>query len=574
MNKILNSIGRKIFLIILISLISIFILVFTTLKFFGKIGEIGNITKAAFQYELMTKDASIEFSKLAATGEEVHYTKLAEVLSALSITDGKIGAYYRLMKEGHSIEQTIQIHNQKTGDSSPTNIKTGSLIHSLMDTPLIIKLVETTGQGHVMTSRLMDLAQQFKAQTDPETRIKLAAEFHSIEKQFPEMLKSFHNNMGEVADYFSGKIKLLFIIICVAAAVLISGFAFLITRSITRPLKQTVAYVKTVSGGDFKQRLDIKSSDELGIMVNSMNIMSSSLRSMVLEIKTGIDQLNTSAGDLTGLSDQVSNTAARNADKADTVSLAAKEMSANMGRVAKNMESSTENTHSVVTAVEEMTATINEIAKNTDTAKTITDKAVNQSKSAGEQMVRLGKVAQAIGKVTETITDISAQTNLLALNATIEAARAGEAGKGFAVVANEIKDLARQTAASTQDIKEQIDEIQSSTRISVEEINKISTVITDISTIVTTIAAAIEEQSSATREIAQNMAMVSDGIAEVNDNVAQSSKVAEEITLSILDVHRSTDEMKDNSAQVKSSAVGLSGLAQKLNAMMGRFTVE
>ena len=573
MNKLLNSIGRKIFLIMVISLISIFVLVFTTLKFFGKIGEVGNITKSAFQYELMTKDASMAFDKLAATGDDAHYGKLTEVLSALSTADGKMGDYYRRLKQGESMEETIRIHSKETGNSSSTDLKTAGLIHSLMGTPLIIKLVEITDQGHVITSGQMELARQFKAQTDPEARKQIMADFQAVEKQLPEMLKSFHLALKDVADYFLGKIKFLFIIICAAAAILISGFAFLITRSITGPLKQTVAYVKTVSGGDFKQTLDIRSSDELGIMVKSMNTMSNSLRNMVLEIKTGIDQLNSSAGDLTGLSDQVSNTAIQNADKADMVSLAAKEMSANMGTVAKNMESSTENTHSVVTAVEEMTATINEIAKNTDIAKTITDKAVNQSRSAGEQMVRLGKVAQAIGKVTETITDISEQTNLLALNATIEAARAGEAGKGFAVVANEIKDLARQTAASTQDIKEQIDEIQSSTQISVEEINKISTVITDISQIVTTIAAAIEEQSIATKEIAQNIAMVSQGIAEVNDNVAQSSKVAEEITLSIQDVHRSTDEMKNNSTQVKSSAVGLSGLAQKLNSMMGRFTV-
>ncbi len=71
-------------------------------------------------------------------------------------------------------------------------------------------------------------------------------------------------------------------------------------------------------------------------------------------------------------------------------------------------------------------------------------------------MKDLGRAAQEIGQVTETITSISAQTNLLALNATIEAARAGAAGKGFAVVANEIKELAQQTAAATEDIKRKI----------------------------------------------------------------------------------------------------------------------
>ena len=79
-------------------------------------------------------------------------------------------------------------------------------------------------------------------------------------------------------------------------------------------------------------------------------------------------------------------------------------------------------------------------------------------------MHQLGTAAQEIGKVTETITNISSQTNLLALNATIEAARAGTAGKGFAVVANEIKELAQQTASATEDIKSKILGVQTFNR--------------------------------------------------------------------------------------------------------------
>nr|WP_320011745.1 methyl-accepting chemotaxis protein [uncultured Desulfobulbus sp.] len=78
---------------------------------------------------------------------------------------------------------------------------------------------------------------------------------------------------------------------------------------------------------------------------------------------------------------------------------------------------------------------------------------MSQAGSASSQVNELGLAAQEIGKVVEAITEISEQVNLLALNATIEAARAGDAGKGFAVVANKIKELARQTAEATGEIK-------------------------------------------------------------------------------------------------------------------------
>lgn len=105
----------------------------------------------------------------------------------------------------------------------------------------------------------------------------------------------------------------------------------------------------------------------------------------------------------------------------------------------------------------------------------------------------------------------------------IEAARAGEAGKGYAVVANEIKDLARQTAEATQEIRLKIDGIQNSTDATVTEIKRIQSVITNVDDIVGTITTAVEEQSSSTKEITNNVNQGAQGIQAVNENVTKSS---------------------------------------------------
>lgn len=573
MSKVLNSIGRKIFFIALFAVLAVSLLVFVSLSFFGKVDQIGKIEQIAYVYEGMIKDVSIAFEKYTISRDKQTYVELTKMLSVLTVMDGRTPILHKLLKETNSVAKSMEIYNKTPGEKISGTRDLAMGLNNIMGSPLALKLVNITSEANDITTTLQNLAKQFNEQKDIEVQKQIIAKFKAEENKIPGMLKSFHAIMGELAGYFLNKINMLFSIIGMVFVVLISLIAFLITRSITGPLKQAVNFLKIVSDGNFKETLDIKSSDEIGIMVNSMNTMSKNLRGMVKEIIAGIDQLNISATDLTSLSDQVSDTALDNAEKANSVATATEEMSSNMNAVANNMETSSQNTNSVVVAIEELTNTINEIAKNTGHAKNITDKAVERSSSATKQMSKLGKVANTIGKVTETISDISEQTNLLSLNATIEAARAGEAGKGFAVVASEIKDLANQTATSTQDIKKQIDEIQASTKVSVEEIEQISSVIREISQIVTTIATAIEEQSIATSEIAQNVTMVSDGIVEVNDNVSQSSVVATEITQSISEVHNSTDSMKKNSSLVKESAIGLSDLAKTLNEMMERFTV-
>jgi len=189
-------------------------------------------------------------------------------------------------------------------------------------------------------------------------------------------------------------------------------------------------------------------------------------------------------------------------------------------------------------------------------------------------MSHLGKAAQEIGKVTETITEISSQTNLLALNATIEAARAGSAGKGFAVVANEIKELAQQTAAATEDIKVRIAGVQSSSAGGIAGIEKISQVIGEVSHIVASIAAAIEEQAAVTKDIARNIGDATTGVRDANLRVAETSQVTQNIANEIGGVDQAAGEMADGSKQAQARATDLSNLAEQLQVTVARFKVE
>jgi methyl-accepting chemotaxis protein len=344
---------------------------------------------------------------------------------------------------------------------------------------------------------------------------------------------------------------------------------------IVKPLNRAIASLKDIAEGegDLTMRLDAQSKDEVGELGFWFNTFIDKLQGIVKRIADNSKTVNASANQLSLIAKELSSGAEDTSQRAANVATASEEMSANLNNVAAAMEQSSTNANMVAAAAEEMTSTINEIAENAERARSVSSKAVNQAKSASDKMAVLGEAAKKIGKVTETITEISEQTNLLALNATIEAARAGEAGRGFAVVANEIKDLAKQTAQATLHIKNQIIDVQQTTEASVTEINQISEVISGVNEIVATIAAAVEEQTAATREIANNIAQASQGIQEVNENVSQSSAVAGDITQDISKVNLAATGISESSKQVQDSSEGLQQMAAELNAIVGSFKV-
>ena len=179
------------------------------------------------------------------------------------------------------------------------------------------------------------------------------------------------------------------------------------------------------------------------------------------------------------------------------------------------------------------------------------------SEATSQVVGELGAASAEIGDIIKVITSIAEQTNLLALNATIEAARAGEAGKGFAVVAGEVKDLAKQTSAATEDISAKITGIQGSIGEVTASIARIAEVIAGVNDQQTAIAAAVEQQTATTGELSQTVSRTAEGSARIVDSITGVSEAAGDVGAAAEGTQQSATELNE--------------LAGRLNQLVGAF---
>jgi methyl-accepting chemotaxis protein len=243
---------------------------------------------------------------------------------------------------------------------------------------------------------------------------------------------------------------------------------------------------------------------------------------------------------------------------AEELSATSQQMSANCEAtsaqsnvVASASEQVSKNVASVAASAEQMSLSVKQIATNAGEAAKVATTAVKVADDTNKTVTKLGESSIEIGKVIKVITSIAQQTNLLALNATIEAARAGEAGKGFAVVANEVKELAKQTAAATEDISVKIEAIQTDTKGAVTSIGHIGEVIRRINEFANTIASAVEEQSATMNTIARNAIEAAKGSTEISKNIVKVSQAATNTTEGASDTLTAATDLAKLAANLK-----------------------
>ncbi|SFH86218.1 HAMP domain-containing methyl-accepting chemotaxis protein [Bradyrhizobium sp. Gha] len=326
-------------------------------------------------------------------------------------------------------------------------------------------------------------------------------------------------------------LQLVLVLLAICLAV---GPMLAVSRRVIKPLHDMRDAMLKVAGGDLSVETGYEDRmDEIGALAGALETFkqqaadklqieardreqnaAAASRQRAMEIHIGefeglvrkaIEELSEASGEMRKTSSDLSAVSRQTNDRVRSAEKAAGDASLSVDSVAA--------------ASEELSCSINDISQQAAHAAGIASRAVAQAEQTDGTVQGLARSAGRIGEVVGLINTIAAQTNLLALNATIEAARAGEAGRGFAVVASEVKTLASQTAKATEEISEQIADIQKVAGDAINAIQAIGGIIGEVNEVATAIAAAVQEQGAATQEITRSTQYAAQGTKNVSDNI-------------------------------------------------------
>ncbi len=367
------------------------------------------------------------------------------------------------------------------------------------------------------------------------------------------------NSATDLAEAVYNNARVWVIGLLLGALVMTVILALTLTRSIVRPLAQSLQVAEVVATGDLTPQIAVQGKDEPARLLTALKQMQQNLRETIGRISDSPSQLASASEELSAVTEDATRGLMQQSQEIEQAATAVNQMTTAVEEVASN-----------AVATSEASRESDRIARQGREQVRLTVASI-ESLAAGvtsnaEEVGQLAQQVQGITKVLDVIGAIAEQTNLLALNAAIEAARAGDAGRGFAVVADEVRALAHRTQQSTREIEQMIHGIQQGTDRAVEGMQQSND--RARSTLEGAHAA-----GAALEEIATAISLINERNLVIASASEQQAQVAREVDRNLTNIRNLAMQTSAGANQTNAASQALSQLAIDLNGLVGRFSV-
>ena len=409
------------------------------------------------------------------------------------------------------------------------------LLAAAAENPALVKSLQPAREQ--ATAQLAEVSRQVLAMTNefesyaltPEAYFKLTtqavdAQFALIDSALPTLRGLLDERVASARNSLIGMG-----VLGLVALLLTAGLALAVARSIRAGLQEAVRVAEAVADGDLSQRVQVRSQDEVGALMQAIDHMSVSLSRMVGEVRAGTDAIATASSQI----------AQGNAD------------------LSARTESQAASLQETAASMQQMNHTVRANADSARQANELAARASQVAASGGESVRHVVQTMDGIQGSSRKIADIigvidgiSFQTNILALNAAVEAARAGEQGRGFAVVAAEVRTLAQRSAQAAREIKSLIQDSVEKVELGHERVNEAGQTIGDV---------------------VDQVRQVNTLMAEINAASSQQQEGTDQINAALVQLDQATQQNAALVEETAAAAESLNQQAHRLTQVVSRF---
>lgn len=487
--------------------------------------------------------------------------KALDELNALNLRLRTLSFRLLLNREAQSQQDILRLMEQRNGQIDTARRTYEPLIVASDERAAYDQYEHLLTQYRQLESRMRSLSQADKLE---ELRALINTEVQANSEQINQVMDNLvrintdqtRETNATAASQYNAAFALV-IGLLVAATVLTLLCAFLLTRSIVKPIDDALKAAEQIADGDLTHSISADGTDEAARLLRAMARMQDKLRETLHQISGSATQLASAAEELNAVTDESARGLQQQNNEIEQAATAVTEMTSAVEEVARNAvstsEASSEASRSAGDGRDLVMETVGAIERMSEDVQ-----------GTSKLITHLAEQSRDIGKVLDVIRGLADQTNLLALNAAIEAARAGEAGRGFAVVADEVRALAHRTQQSTSEIERMIGSIQGGTEEAVASM-RTST-----------------ERAESTLNIAKGAGMALDtiagAVAQINERnlviasaAEEQAQVAREVDRNLVNINDLSVQSATGAHQTSAASAELSRLAVDLNGLVARF---